>query len=67
MESLMRPIRALLVPLLAALVCPLMSGAEKDGLIAEFFEGTTEYPSKLSGKKPTLVRVEKQVNFGHNV
>ena len=59
----MRPFRTLIVPLLAALACPLMSGAEKDGLIAEFFDGTTEYPSKLSGKKPTLVRVEKQINF----
>lgn len=59
----MRSIRALLVPLLAALACPLMSGAEKDGLIAEFFDGTTKYPSQLTDKKPTLVRVEKQVNF----
>lgn len=59
----MRPLRTLIVPLLAALACPLVTGAEREGLIAEFYDGTTEYPSKLSGKKPVLVRVEKQVNF----
>jgi len=57
----MRPIRALLVPLLATL--PFSGAVAADGLIGEYFENTTEYPEKLGAAKPILVRVEKQVNF----
>lgn len=58
----MRPLRTLLVPLLAAL--PFGGAFAAEGLIGEYYEGTTEYPEKLTGKKPFLVRVDKQVNFG---
>ena len=59
----MRPMRALLVPLLAALGSPLLHAGEAPGLIGEFFDETTDYPSKLTGKKPVLVRIDRQVNF----
>ncbi|HEX3135698.1 MAG TPA: PA14 domain-containing protein [Planctomycetota bacterium] len=58
----MRPLRTLLVPLLAAL--PFAGAVAAEGLIGEYFDETTEYPEKLTGKKPVLVRVDKQVNFG---
>lgn len=58
----MRPLRTLLVPLLAAL--PVAGVFAAEGLIGEYYEGTTDYPEKLAGKKPFLVRVDKQVNFG---
>jgi hypothetical protein len=40
------------------------SAAEAPGLVGEYFDQTTEYPAKLTGAKPVLVRIERQVNFG---
>ncbi len=60
----MRSLHALLVPLLATLASPWLQAGEAPGLIGEFFDETTEYPSTLTGKKPVLVRVDRQVNFG---
>src|SRR3954469_2646919 len=59
----MRPMRALLVPLLAAMAMPWLHAGEAGGLIGEFFDETTEYPSALGAKKPVLVRIDRQVNF----
>ena len=63
----MRPVRALLVPLLTTLTATLAGhaafAADAPGLIGEYFENTTEYPEKLGKAKPVLVRVDPQVNF----